>query len=166
MMKSLIRRRSHRLVVAALVMLGVGALLAGCGSGKPETTSTLPGITAKEVKPRTPEEKVVVDYYRAINDKDYAAAYALTTANFKSKYGSLADFTAYYRDFISSVEVVYLKNIEKLSTSRRVEFDTNYHADYVRANPPSTGYLPPINIVVQDPTHSGSWLLDEIATGP
>lgn len=119
-----------------------------------------------EVKPQTAEERVVVDYYRAINDKSYQAAYNLTSTNIKSKYGSLADFTAYYRDFITSVEVVYLKKLDQYSTPQKVEFDINYRADYVKSNPPATGYLPPINIVVPDPAHAGKWLLDEIAAGP
>jgi hypothetical protein len=157
-------------VAGALALLVLALVLAsGCGNGSGKVT-TIPGanqsVPVSEVKPRTTEERVVVDYYRAINDKHYQAAYDLTSANFKSKYGSLADFTAYYRDFITGVQVVYLKKLEQFSTPQKVEFDTNYRADYVKYNPPATGYLPPINIAVPDPAHAGKWLLDEIATGP
>jgi hypothetical protein len=145
------------------------ALVSGCGGGGGRVT-TIPGTNqsapVSEVKPKTAEEKVVVDYYRAVNDKRYQVAYDLTSANFKSKYGSLADFTAYYRDFINGVQVVFLKKLDQFSTPQRVEFDTNYRAEYIQSNPPTSGYLPPINIVVPDPSHAGKWLLDEIATGP
>lgn len=156
------------LILIGLILITLAASAAsGCGGGQ---MTTIPGtnqsVPVSEVKPRTPEERVVVDYYRAINDKHYQAAYDLTSANFKSKYGSLADFTTYYRDFITGVQVVYLKKLEQFSTPQKVEFDTNYRADYVESNPPATGYLPPINIVVPDPAHAGKWLLDEIATGP
>jgi hypothetical protein len=154
--------------IAFFLVLLASALLCGCGGVGPTSANRNPGGTqAGGVSSETKaQEQVIYDYYSALNDRNYKGAYDLTSAHFRSRYGSLAEFTAYYKDFITSVKVSSLKKLDGLSTLQKAEFATNYLADYVKSNPPATGYLPPINTVVPAPGRPGKWLIYDITTGP
>jgi hypothetical protein len=151
--------------VLVLVLLTVAGVT-GCGTSNttPSHKTTVPstGATSKH----TAQQQLIYDYYNAINNKHYDLAWAMTTADFKSHYPTLAAFTASYADYVSSVIVVSVKKLDQFSTAQKEEYETAYDATYIKKYPAGSGYLPPINVVVPDPAHAGKWLLDEIGTGP
>lgn len=159
-------RKLCALFFALVLVLLTVAGVTGCGSstttpGK-QTTPPSTGATVKH----TTQEQLIYDYYKAVNDKQYETAWAMTTANFKSHYPALADFQASYADYVSSVEAVSVKKLDQFSTPQKEEYETAYDATYIKQYPAGSGYLPTINVIVPDPAHAGKWLLDEIGTGP
>jgi hypothetical protein len=153
---------SFALVLALLAVVGV----TGCDtSTTTPSKQTSPPSTVATVK-HTTQEQLIYDYYKAINNKQYETAWAITTANFKSHYPTLADFKASYADYVSSVTAVSVKKLDQFSTPQKEEYETAYDATYIKQYPAGSGYLPTINVLVPDPAHTNKWLLDEIGTGP
>jgi hypothetical protein len=166
--------RGIRSVGVALVLLAlVAALASGCGKQKstknataPVTKKTAPSTTPGQTQPIPKDQQVVYDYYNAINEKRYQAAFDLTSNDFKSHYASFAAFEASYQDYVSSVKVVSLMRLDQFSTNQRIEYQAVYDATYIKPYPAGSGALPPINVVVPDSVNPNHWLLDEIGTGP
>jgi hypothetical protein len=167
-------RKKHLFCATLLLVALITILLPGCGTRKTATKSTSPPATKPttpssgqtQTNPRPAEEQIVYDYYKAINDKRYQDAFAMTSDRFKSSYASFAAFEASYRDYVQSVKVVSLRRLDQFSTPQRIEFDATYDAAYIKPYPAGSGQLPPVNVVVPDAVNPNHWLLDGIGTGP
>lgn len=159
-------KKPYAVSIVLAVMVLATAVTTGCGT----TTTTTPSVhttvpsTGATIK-HTPQEQLIYDYYKAINDKTYETAWAMTTANFKAHRASFAAFQASYADYVKSVKVVSVKKLPEFSTPQREEYDTSYDATYIKLYPAGSGHLPTVNVVVPDPSHPNRWLLDEIGTG-
>ncbi len=152
-------------IIALALLVVLIALSPGCGK---QPTGRSPGAAPRSsgdhVVPQ--EERVIYDYYDAINQKRYQDAYNLTSDDFKAQFPTFSDFEDSYEKYISSVKVVSLTRLDRFSTNQRIEYRAVYDATYLRPYPTGDGKLPPVNVVIPDTVNEDRWLLDKISTEP
>ena len=143
------------LLIVCLVVIGI--FLFGGGNSKP--------ISGKPTKAEiAAQEKVIRNYYGDINEKDYKAAYELTSTNFQ-KGMSYANFRFEYKTYISSVKIESMTRMYKYSAKNNGVFNVTFNAIYRQKYPYFKGELPTVHVVQREKEKSNNWKLDSIGVG-
>jgi hypothetical protein len=110
--------------------------------GRNSTTSTPPaaesgcGSSTESFNPETSDEKTLVSYFNAINDKDYASAWNLLGSKVQSEYGSQQAFADIMAQHVSCVRVLDINPIGAQ------EYRLQFAAQYTTPFPAGSGQLP------------------------
>lgn len=147
-----------------VLVLGVGLMVAApaaadsrCANGQPDA------------KPVGNGEKVIVDYFRAVNDGNYATAWGYLGRPMRAMYGAtapdqdaagLADFSATMSRHIKCVRVTKISNARSsdpdISASMGIQwYQVTFDDEYITPFEAGAGTLPPFYKAVADP-HEGA----------
>jgi hypothetical protein len=150
--------------VTAAVILGVSLVFAapaaadlGCANGQPDAIAMGNG------------EQVIVDYFRAINDRDYNTAWQYLGQPMRSMYGAptqnqdadgLANFTSIMSRHVACVRVtdivVARSSDPDISASMGIQwYRVSFDDEYIIPFEAGAGTLPPFYKAVADP-HEGA----------
>ncbi len=163
-----------RFVVVLVVGLGLlfatpAAADSGCANGQPDA------------KPVGNGEKVIVDYFRAVNARDYTTAWGYLGRPMRAMYGAvspdqdtagLADFSSIMSRHIKCVRVTKISNTDSsdpdISASMGIQwYQVTFDDEYLTPFEAGAGTLPPFYKTQADP-HEGAPppLIVNQATGP
>lgn len=78
--------------------------------GGPSGTESACGSSGESFSPSTPDEKLLVSYFRAINSRDYATAWNLLGDELQSGFGSEQAFTDLMAQHVSCVRVLDIES--------------------------------------------------------
>jgi hypothetical protein len=121
------------LVLVGLMFAAPAHADSGCTNGQPEAT------------PHGPGEQVIVDYFRAVNDRNYGIAWGFLAPSMHDMYGTLPDFVSVMNQHVKCVRVT---NTVPAAGTRalRVSFDAEYFTPFEAG----AGTLPPFYRVSGD----------------
>jgi hypothetical protein len=109
--------------------------------GRNSTTNTPPaesgcGSSNVSFSPETSDERTIVSYFKAINDKDYASAWNLLGGKVQAEYGSQQAFADTMGQHVSCVRVLDINPIGAQ------EYRLQFAAQYATPFPAGSGQLP------------------------
>lgn len=109
--------------------------------GRTPTTDTPPaesscGSSRESFSPKTSDERTLVSYFTAINDKDYATAWNLLGDRLRSEYGSQQAFADMMSQHVSCVRAL---DIDPVGGQ---EYRVQFAAQYTTPFPAGSGQLP------------------------
>ena len=81
----------------------------GTSTNRPPATESQCGSSAESLSPTTSDERLLVSYFTAINDQDYATAWNLLGDELRSGYGSQQEFADLMAQHLSCVRVLDIK---------------------------------------------------------
>ena len=149
------------IVVAAIVVIVsltlIGVFLLGNGN----TVSKSGEITKKDI---TDQEKVLNEYYEAIDQGKYKDAYNLTSANYR-RGRSYDNFVYQYKEYIKSVKIKSMERISQYSDKENGVFNLTFDAIYKQKYPDGNGELPAIHVLQREKKKSPVWKIDSIGIG-
>jgi len=119
----------------------------------------------KESPGLSEQERLLYDYYSAIDRQDYEAAYGMCSAKYVSAM-DIEQFEAMYSEYIKNVKVIEITLLPEFSTPETEEYRVDFDTAYIKNYPAGSGELPMFHVLVKDPDKPGGWLLDGIGTGP
>lgn len=125
----------------------------GPTTGPPTATEPECGSSGESFSPTTPEERLLVDYFRALNDGYYATAWGLMGEGLRSRYGSEQAFADLMSRHVSCVRVL------DIGSRGDGVYAVRLAAQYRTPFPAGSGELQPFWTVV------GGRIVDA-ATGP
>jgi hypothetical protein len=106
---------------AAVLLVLLGLMFAapahadsGCTNGQPEAI------------PQGPGQQVIVDYFRAVNDRNYGIAWGFLAPSMHDMYGTLPDFVSIMNQHVKCVRVTKFLPVVGGAQSFRVVFDDEY----------------------------------------
>lgn len=102
---------------------------------KPPGTEASCGSSAESFDPTTPDEKLLVQYFAAINVGDYAAAWSLLGERLRSGYGSQQRFADIMATHVGCVRVTDIKSLGNQ------EYQLSFAAQYRKPFPAGSGAL-------------------------
>lgn len=122
----------------AAVAAAIGAAMSLSPAQAEASPGTEPvcGSSVASFSPTTADEKVLVAYFAAINDNDYAAAWNLLGGAMRSEYGSRPHFADSMASHVNCVRVLTVTSYAE--HSYRLEFAAQYSAPF----PAGSGELP------------------------
>ena len=141
-------------------LTGVLALLTGMvapPSARSDSPAPAPasgcGSSAESLSPATPDERILVSYFEALNAKDYPTAWDFLGGDVQSVYGSEQRFADLMADHVSCVRLL---GVDPFGAHTYL---VSLAAEYVTPFPAGSGALP------------GFWTVDdgaivEVGTGP
>ena len=105
-------------------------------SGPPTATESQCGSSAESFSPTTSDERLLMSYFTAINDRDYAMAWNLLGDELKAGYGSQQAFADLMAQHVSCVRVLDIKG--RGSQVYQLQFAAQYKTPF----PAGSGALP------------------------
>lgn len=141
----------------------------GSGSGGDQQAC---GSTQPSVTPATPAQKVLVDFFTAVNNKDYATAFGYLDNGMQSSYGGLAGFSSLMSEHVSCVRVLGISTATfddpEVSASLGIQwYGVQLAAQYLTPFPAGSGQFPPFWKVHADPKEGAPPArITGTATGP
>lgn len=151
--------------MAAMVpLIGVGVMLAGQGAADPACDNGQP-----DARPVGKGQQVIVDYFKAVNNQDYATAWGYLGRPMRAIYGAtspdqdangLSSFASITREHVKCVRVTRIANARStdpdVSASLGIQwYQVTFDAEYITPFEAGAGTLPPFYKAHADP-HEGA----------
>jgi hypothetical protein len=133
------------LVLFGLMIAAPAHADSGCTNGQPEAT------------PRGPAEQVIVDYFRAVNDRNYGIAWGYLAPSMHDMYVTLPGFVSIMNQHVKCVRVTNI-----VPTAGNQAFRVTFDAEYFTRFEAGAGTIPPFYRVSGDQPP----LIIDQATGP
>ncbi|WP_260861067.1 hypothetical protein [Mycobacterium simulans] len=155
------RGRLVAIAVAAMILsIGVSALLAGRGAAAPACANG-----QSDASPTGKGEQVIVDYFKAVNNQDYATAWGYLGRQMRATYGAispaqdadgLSSFSSTMRRHLKCVRVTTIANANTndpdVSASLGLQwYRVTFDAEYITPFQPGAAALPPFYKTLADP---------------
>ncbi len=151
-------------LAAVMPLIGIAIMLAGQAAGNPPCANGQP-----DARPAGKGQQVIVDYFKAVNNQDYAAAWGYLGEPMRAMYGAtspdrdangLANFSSIMRRHVKCVRVtkIVLANSTDpdISASLGIQcYQVTFDAEYIRPFEAGGGALPPFYKTQADP-HEGA----------
>lgn len=152
------------MVAAVIPLIGIGIMLASQASAHPPCANGQP-----DASPAGKGQQVIVDYFRAVNNQDYAAAWGYLGEPMRAMYGAtspdrdangLSNFSSIMREHVKCVRVtkiVLAKSTDPdISASLGIQvYQVTFDAEYITPFGAGGGTLPPFYKTHADP-HEGA----------
>ena len=136
------------LLLLGLVFAAPAHADSGCANGQPDAV------------PQGAGEQVIVDYFHAINDRDYGTAWGYLAPSMHEMYGTLANFVSIMSQHVKCVRVtdiaVARSSDPDISASMGIQwYRVSFDDEYITPFEVGAGTLPPFYKAVADP-HEGA----------
>ncbi|WP_262490963.1 hypothetical protein [Mycobacterium simiae] len=153
-----------RLVAAVVALIGVGLLPAGCAAADAGCANGQP-----DAIPAGKGQRVIVDYFTAVNSRDYRTAWGYLGAPLRARYGAtspdrdadgLSNFSSIMREHVRCVRVTSIAGATSIdpdiSASLGIQwYRVSFDAEYITPFEAGAGTLPPLYKTHADP-HEGA----------
>ncbi len=107
-------------MLAGLLLAAPAAAESGCANGQPDAV------------PQDPGQQVIVDYFRAVNDRNYGTAWGYLAPSAQDMYGTLPNFVSILNEHVKCVRVTKFLPVEGGGPqSYYVVFDVEYLVPFV-----------------------------------
>lgn len=110
--------------IATAVAVGVGLLFAGpaaadsgCANGQPDAVAA------------SPDQQVIIDYFHAVNDRNYGTAWGYLAPSMHEMYGTLSNFVSILNQHVKCVRVTNIAPVHGTQWYQ-VTFDDEYFTPF------------------------------------